>query len=238
MLLQFAEKFIIALAFSMLVVAIVNFFGVPQYFDPVILIAFFAIAFLFRRNKDLVSICAIFLVERLLEELGYQTVINIDNNIWIKVPIYLGLALSLWFCTTSKLRIFALSFLSIAIIVEVYWVLTDYAPRLILWTCFLFTLSLWVRWSLRRRAFWLIYLTKKSGEPIDLDLKLINATMLFVALHVSMVLEFYVRHVFGLKDITYVYYSYPYISQVINCFILYNILIESVKHLKAIELQA
>lgn len=237
MLLQFAEKTVVGIVFSILVIALAFFFGNPFFFDPVLLVAFVAIALFFRRNKDLVVICAIFVTERGLEEMAYRT---LQNEFWFKLPTYLIFCLVVWLFSRSGdwLRWFAIGFLSFALVTELFWYATNYNAPMIVWTCTLFTLTVAVRWSLRRRTFWMIHLFKKSGQSLLLDRQLIIATMSYLTLHIVMVLEFYVRHLLGFSNVTTIYYSYQYIASVINVFILYNIVIESIRHLNSLEMPA
>ena len=235
MLLQFAEKTISGILVAVLCVALITAFGQEFIFDPLILSAFLGIAFLFRRNKDLVFICAIFIIERGVEEIVWRL---LQNTLWFKVPGYLlFIAISYW-CAKGALRLYAMSFFTLSFAIEGYWYLTDYhrIPFTLL-ACYMVCASLVVRYALRRRVFWHIAMFGKMGTPVNFDFQLLRANAGFILLHSAATIEFYIREFFAI-NLAYVYNANVYVCQTLSLFIIYMLIIESISHLKNRELHA
>ena len=236
MLTAFAEKPLTGLIFSALAVGITSYFGQAAIFDPLILIAFICIALVFRRNIDLLSICCILIAERALEELMWRL---LDYTIWFKIPGYiLCIALTL-LVTNGFLRYYCLAFFSLAAASEMYWYATAYPAPKIIWFCYTLLILIVIRKCLRMRVFWLIELNPKlTPTPLYLDSKLLLANAAFMVTTSLLVFEYYLRHLVQLQDILYVYHAYPFANHIISIFILYMLIVESISHLKNIELQA
>lgn len=235
MLLAFAERAITGVVFSALLVGGAAYLGNSTFFDLLALIGFVSIALVFRRNRDLLTLSGIFILERAAEELAWRTM---DNSVLFKIPLYLlflGLAGSL---ADGKLRAFLIVVLSSSIVAEIYWHMTSYNAPYILWMNYMIAATLLVRHAIVRRSFWLIDLTGKSGSSLDLEVKLLGANSAFFFLYSLAIVEYFLRHLFGLKEILIIHYSFPYLSQSITLFILYMLVVESVRYLKTQELKA
>lgn len=234
--LAFAEKTLSGLVFSALVVGIATYFGQPFIFDPIVLMAFVAIAIAFRRNIDLVSICAIFIAERGLEELMWRFM---EYTISFKIPFYLVfLLIPLFFCK-GPLRLLLTAFVTTGIFIELYWHLTSYDAPKILWNFYLLAIAIIIRRVLIMRTFWLIEMNPRlEPKPIALDSQLLIANAGFIVLHCLMIAEYWLRHILQLSDLLYVYYSFSYITHILSMFMLYMIVVQSIYHLREIELSA
>ena len=236
MLLAFAEKTLSGLVFAALVVGIATYFGQPFIFDPIVLICFIAIAIAFRRNIDLLSICSVFIAERALEELMWRF---LENSIWFKVPSYLILVVVCIYLSNGFIRAYSITFLTVAASVETYWYITGYDAPFILWYCYLITILVVVRRFLRMRVFWLIEVNPKwSPSPLALDSQLLLANAAFIISSSLAVFEFYVRHLTEFNNVLYVYNFFPYFNGFLSVFMLYVIIVQSISHLKSIELEA
>ncbi|BDX07346.1 hypothetical protein [Planctobacterium marinum] len=236
MLLAFAEKTLSGLVFSALVVGIASYFGQASIFDPIILICFIAIAIAFRRNIDLVSICSVFIAERALEELMWRF---LENTIWFKIPSYFILIIICLFLSNGLIRLYSISFLTLAASIEAYWYFTDYNAPFVIWYCYLLTILIVIRRFLRMRVFWLIEVNPKwSPTPLALDSQLLLANIGFIVSASLMAFEYYVRHLTGFSDLVVVYNIFPYFNHTLSMFMIYMIIVQSIQHLKAIELEA
>jgi hypothetical protein len=234
MLFQFAERTIAGIVFAAICVSLITYFGQAELFDPIILVTFIAIGLAFRRNRDLVFVCMIFVVERGMEEMMWRT---LQNELWFKLPAYLlFIYISYAFCRGS-LRWIALLFFSASLAIEVYWYYTaDWIPFTLL-TCYMVAAALLVRYALRRRVFWQINMFSKRGSPMPLDRMLLNANAGFIALYLLMAIEIYLSELTNIP-IFYVYDAFTPVAQGLSLFIIYMVIIESVRHLKAVELHA
>lgn len=234
MLFEFAEKTIAGIIFAVICVALFHFFGQSESFDLIILVSFISIGLFFRRNRDLAFICLIFVVERGMEELMWRA---LENNLWVKFPAYTVFMLVSYQFARGGLRWFAIVFFAASLAMEVYWHnLLDDVP-FTLFTSYTIAGAILVRHALRRRVFWQINLWQKRGTPMILDNKMLGANACFIALNVAMVLEIYFSFLSRIY-INWIYEAFPYISQCISLFIVYNIILESLRHLKNVELHA
>ena len=236
MLLAFAEKTLSGLVFSALVVGIATYFGQALVFDPIILIAFIAIALVFRRNIDLVSICCIFIAERALEELMWRFM---EYTLWFKVPAYL-----IFFCiavlmSSGILRTFAVFIFTAGISIELYWELTDYKAPAVLWLFYFLTINIVVRKFLRMRTFWLIEVNPKlEPRPLALDSQLLLANIGFILLNSANIIEYWIRHLTPYNNMLVFYNSFSHLSHALSVFMLYMIIVQSIQHLRELELSA
>lgn len=236
MLLAFAEKTLSGLVFSALVVGIASYFGQAEIFDPIILLSFIAIGLAFRRNVDLLSICAIFVAERGLEELMWRF---LDFSIWFKIPSYLiFFALAVWH-SKGNLRYFAVAFYSLGIGIETYWYLADYNAPNVMWLFYFLTVNIIIRKLLRMRTFLLIEINPKlDPRPLSLDSQLLLANIGFIIFNSANIVEYWIRHLTPFKDVLFFYSNFSYVSHLLSLFMLYMIVIQSIHHLKRIELDA
>ena len=232
----FAERTLTGLVFSALVIGIATYFGEPFIFDPIVLIAIGAIAIFFRRNLDLFTICSAIVAERAFEELMWRF---LENTIWFKIPTYFILVILAYMLSRGIFRMYLMSFFAIAISAEIYWFFINYKSPYILWPCFTIIEAVALARYFKMRAFWLIEMNPKlEVKPILLDTQLILTFYAFVIIYSLYTFEYYLRHLFGYSDLTSVYYAYPYLASGIAIYKLYLIVLNSVDHLRAIELDA
>ncbi len=126
MLFEFAEKTIAGVIFAIICLALAYFFGQENLFDPIIIITFIAVSLFFRRNKDLVLVCLIFIVERGMEELVWRT---LQNEIWFKLPAYLLFIYCSYSFARGALKWIGVLFFVFSFAVEIYWYFsTDRIP--------------------------------------------------------------------------------------------------------------
>ena len=236
MLLAFAEKTISGLVFSALMVGIATYIGQPLIFDPLVLLAYIAIAVVFRRNIDLLSICSIFIAVRGLEELMFRF---LGNTIWFKVPCYLIFLIIPFFWASGMLKHFMVAFVTVGIGIEIYWYITDYNAPWVYWYFYLLTIAIIVRKFLRMRVFWLLEInTDLEPKPLPLDSQLLIANGVFIALNILMIGEYWLRHLTDMSDLLLIYNINAYVAHIMSIFIIYMLVVQSVHHLKALELNA
>lgn len=234
--LAFAEKTLSGLVFSALVIGIATYFGQPFIFDPIVLIAILAIAIFFRRNLDLLTICSVIVAERTFEELMWRF---LENELWFKIPCYFALVILGYTLSRGKLRVYLMVFYLMAIASELYWYYTDYSAPYILWPCFTLLEAVLLARFFKMRVFWIIEFNPKlEVKPIALDSQLIMIFYAFICLYSLYTLEYYVRHLLGFTEITYIYYAYPYIASCLSLYTLWQIIVQSVEHLRTVELDA
>lgn len=234
--LAFAEKTLSGLVFSALVVGIATYFGQPFIFDPIVLMAIIAIAFFFRRNSDLLTICAAIIAERGLEELMWRF---LENSVWLKIPTYLILIIICWFFSRGLTRGLLLFFFLVVVSSEVWWHLTGYEAPYILWHCYTLGAAVIVARYLKMRPFWLIEINHKWDlKPIYLDTQLIAVAYGYAVLYGLVTLEYLVRHILGFREVVLIHTMYPYIGSSLAIFTLYMIIVQSVYHLRGLELNA
>lgn len=234
MLFEFAERTIAGIIFAVICVALFNFFGQSELFDLIILVSFISIALFFRRNRDLLFICLILIAERGMEELMWRT---LENDLWVKIPSYLIFMIIGYQFARGGLRWFSILFFGVSLAVEAYLHQTIEDVPFTLFSAYVVAAAILVRHALRRRVFWQINLWGKRGTPMILDNKLLDANASFIALYVAFIAEIYISFLSKVY-MDYIYQAFPYISQCISLFIVYNILLESLRHLRSVELHA
>ena len=232
----FTEKTIAGMVFSILVAAVATYFAQPTVFDPIVLICIAAIGIFFRRNIDLLTICAAIVAERAFEELMWRV---LENTLMYKVPAYIVFLIAAYWLSKGLLRYGLMAFVAIGIAAEAYWYLTDYKAPYVVWMYLTLIEAIALARFFKMRAFWLLEINHKMRvKPIVLDTQLIIAFYGFAILYGLVIIEYYIRHILGFKEVTAVFEATRFIASSLAIYKLYLIILHSIEHLKSIELDA
>ena len=181
-----------------------------------------------RNNIDIVTLLVIIFLQRIIQELAWAT---LSDGEVLKELLY-----SLVFVTMYALRHDPLvkwlgSVIVLALCAEIYWYLTDYpAPQLywhltLLISCLLTRYMIFSRLELVQK-----YLTRQS-QSTNLDWIFYKLAGTTAIVHVAAIFEYLIRHVLGMSQVLFIYYSYPYIVHGIATFAIWATFHESYKQL-------
>jgi len=233
--LALTEKTLYAMIFAITVVSIATFFDGLVVVDGINIACFVAIAVFFRRNVDLLSICCIYIAERGLEEVMWRIT---EYTLWFKVPFYLTLFLLVMWQSKGVFRLIFGAFFLAGMSIEAYWYISEYQAPMVMWHYYMLTINLLVRRLLMNRTFLLIELNPNlQPKPLVLDSQLILAQVLFISLNMASITEYWLRHLTEYNPL-FVHSMTSSVVMALNLFILYNLVAQSIQHLRDLELRA
>jgi hypothetical protein len=203
-------------------------FGNALVFDRLFLgvIAFTAI--LCRQNVNVLSLTLIIFLQQIIEELAW---LYLSSDYQIKVFIYMvgfWMVYHLWHDWTSRLL---LTCTALAASAEVYWFVTEYKPPQMFWYVFIIMMCMSVRHLIFLRVNIVeIYISKKA-KSINLDWVLYKVNALIIIAQAIVLFEYCLRHVLGLQNALFAYYSLTYVIHALLTVLIWATFNESYKQL-------
>ncbi len=204
-------------------------FGKPFVFDRIYLILLIgAAAYSFHIDKNIFGIFVILSLERIFEETMFM--LN-SNDLSFKLLVISLCAFACYKLRYDRMIWVAVGALVSLLLAEIYWLYIGYKTPAIYWSFVILFQSLLVRHFIffrpaimeQRFPEW------KEVRWINTDWQVYQLMFVFVVIESARLLEYYVRHILGFKDIVIVYNLYPYLAQVIACAIIWIILNETVR---------
>lgn len=223
-----------ALLASLCVLLGIYSFGQPLFFDSISTISFIVIAFIFRYDINIKTVCILLLVENTLVNTAFLT---LNNNLIYTAFAFTVPIVSLYFCRHDKLAIPIALLLVITLIAEVYWYKTDYPAPQIYFYFFKISLSLIVRQLLMYRPHGLNYYLNSGASILRLDWFVYKTIWVACVVECAMIIEFLVRHLLKIKAL-YIYNSYEYIMHSLAVWVLWLVVREAIKIQRKASLQA
>jgi hypothetical protein len=200
-------------------------FGQPLFFDTISTISFIVIAFIFRADINIKTVCILLVIENSIVNGVFLT---LNNNLIYTVFAFTIPIVTLWFCRHDQLVKPIASLLIIVLISEIYWFKTDYPAPQIYFYFFKISLSLIVRQLLMYRPHGLNYYLNSGASILRLDWFVYKTIWVSCVVECAMIIEFLIRHLTGIKAM-YLYNSYEYIMHGLAVWILWLVVREAIK---------
>lgn len=213
-------------------------FGEPFLFDRIFFASLFIIAFVFRKDINLLGVTLIIIVERLTEEGAYLLIVDSAS---LKVVTYAACLIALYFRRNDSLFYLVSTSLVIIIGAEIYWYISDYHFLNIHWYVFLITLNLLVRKAISSRCFWTLellqvsqqYIESSSNEinrvsPLKVDYYVYQLAMYFIVINLMTLTEYLVRHVLLINTLI-VYNLYALTNHILAFIFLFLLADQAIK---------
>ena len=184
----------------------------PVYFDRIYTISLLVLSFFCINDKDSLSCIGILL----LYWLGSEALF--DSQGWFaKVMVY---ALSVWICCSFLRRTLAkvsLFFVLFTLCTEVYWYVIDYQlnARLYYYVGMIAMTNLAIQvlsMRLQLMAEWFKHLSGRNA----LDYRVAAILKAYLILHYLNLSEYFLRHLFGQKDMLLIYTWFPVLSALLS----------------------
>ena len=200
-------------------------YGVPLLFDCVSTASFVVIAYVFRHNIDIKTVCLLLVIENSIINLAFLSLNN--HAIYVACAFFLS-ALTLWFVRSDKLVKPIAILLAITLAAEFYWYLIDYPAPQIYFYFFKISLSLIVRFLLLYRPHGLNYYLNSGANILRLDWFVYKTIWVSCVMECAMITEFLIRHIFKINAL-YIYNSYEYVMHALSVWILWLVVREAIK---------
>lgn len=230
-----AEKSLIALLVAFICSYSATVFGNPQLFDPMTMAVSTVLLYAFRKDVNLFTLIGIFVLVQLIEEITWMI---LGDSLYTKVPLYLFMLLVIPHVSQAGLKLYLMMFVGSAVCVEVYWLYTSYEPVPgIYWQVWMTVLTAISLRAINLRVFWLIELTGDERlEHVKLDYYMARVQLALIVFYSLITFEYYIRHLLGHIDFTYIYDFRPIWGNTLSIFVIYMIVIESRRHISKADL--
>ncbi|MFT4939297.1 MAG: hypothetical protein ACI88A_002337 [Paraglaciecola sp.] len=200
-------------------------FGVPLLFDSLSALFFLVVAFYFRRDVNIKTVCILLILESLL--INAIFVISTNSYYWI-VAAYLLTAMTLWQVRQDKLTRIILVFLLISVCLEIYWYVIGYEGPQIYFYFLKISIYMLVRFLLLYRPHGLNYFLNSGAAILRLDWFVYQTKAVVCLIECAMISEYLLRHTFSVQPML-MYNYYQYIMQGLSVWIIWLVLREAIK---------
>lgn len=225
---HYAPKILIALFGGLFILAGVLTFGKPLYFDRIYAFILIFTAVICRKNINVLGVVVILVLQYVIEETAWS-ISELDYRQAVKSIFYFLTIVVYWRIKYDPFSKVLLATLLVALGSEFYWIANNQKAPEIYWHVGLCASSLFIRHLLFNRVLYTEEYFPKKAVSINLDWFVFRFCAINMVLQLLMVSEFSVRSVFGYKHITLIYYSFPYIVQIMATLQIWVIFHESYK---------
>ncbi|MFT5756651.1 MAG: hypothetical protein ACI9LM_001371 [Alteromonadaceae bacterium] len=199
------------LAISSLTLGLLSF-GYTEYFDRLFLIYLISLSAVYIKNINVVSLLAILLIERVIEEVVYfsNTLIMAKIGIYILTLLLIKL---LWYDKIVKMVV--LPIIVLVLLAECYWALIEYnSPRI-----HFYIGMIWLNVITRHLIFMRAPLIKQYLSAVvnqtSIDWQLYSIAKWNVVVIVALICEYLLRHLTPASPM-FVYEHYRYAMQILS----------------------
>ncbi|MGO4893988.1 hypothetical protein [Flavobacterium sp. W21_SRS_FM6] len=203
-------------------------FGNAYIFDRLFIGIIIFTAAVCYRNINIVSVLAIILLQRCIEEFAW---FSLSNAFVIKEFLYcLALALAIYLRFDPFAKFVGLT-LVFVIGAEFYWYMADYIAPEIYWHVALMMINLFSRYLVFSRLDIVDRLFPGRGRSTNLDWIIYRLMGTTIIIQCAVLIEYLMRHLLGYSNVLIIYYSYPYLMHAIGMFAIWATFNESYKQL-------
>ena len=203
----------------------ISTFGIPLLFDSLSALFFLVVAFYFRKDVDIKTVCVLLILESLL--INAIFVLSTDSYFWV-IAAYLATAITLWKVRQDKLTKIILVFFIVSVSLEIYWYVIGYEGPQIYFYFLKISIYLLVRFLLLYRPHGLNYFLNSGASILRLDWFVYQTKAIICLIECAMIAEYILRHTFSVKPML-MYDYYQYIMQGLGVWIIWLVLREAVK---------
>ena len=203
----------------------ISTFGVPLLFDSLSALFFLVVAFYYRRDVNIKTVCVLLILESLL--INTIFVLSTNSYFWI-IAAYVATAITLWQVRQDKLTRIILAFFVISVSLEIYWYVVGYEGPQIYFYFLKISIYLLVRFLLLYRPHGLNYFLNSGASILRLDWFVYQTKAAMCLIECAMISEYLLRHTFSVKPML-MYNYYQYIMQGLSVWIIWLVLREAIK---------
>lgn len=200
-------------------------YGVPLLFDCISTFSFLVIAYIFRADINIKTVCILLVIENTIINLSF---LMVSDNLIYAAICYGITAITLWVVRADTLAKPIAILLFIALANEIYWYKSGHPPPLIYFHFLKISLSLMVRFLLLYRPHGLNYFLNSGASILRLDWFVYKTIWVACIVECAMISEFLIRHSLGIHAML-IYNSYEYIMQALSVWVLWLVVREAIK---------
>lgn len=224
----YIPQFLTALFGGLILACGIITFGNALIFDRLFIGMLVFTAAVCFRNINIISVLAIILLQRCIEELAW---FGLENAYTIKELLYcLALVVTFYLRFDPLAKIVAATLL-LVIGAEIYWYATDYPAPEIYWHVSLMIINLFSRYLIFSRLALVDRFFPSQAQSTNLDWIIYRLMGTTVIIQCLVLIEYLGRHVLDFSNVLFIYYSYPYLMHAIGTFAIWATFNESYKQL-------
>lgn len=231
----YLPKIMTALFGGLFIAAGILTFGNAAIFDRLFIGILFFTALICRNSVNVLSVLAIILLQRALEELAWSF---LTDTYLVKTTLY---ALGFWLVYylrhdwVTRILLASLILVSVA---EIYWYLNDDLAPQVYWNIGLMIFDVIIRYLIFSRFSFVELWFKGRAISINLDWTIYKLSAIAIIVQCTIVSEYLIRHIFELPNLLVVYAAYPYAMHIIATIAIWATFNESYKQIAPKFLQA
>lgn len=196
MFLDYALKGLKTLSAGAFIAAGLWAYGNGPLFEQIYISFLAFITLLFIRNINMIGIILISAIIHFSSELIWHIS---SNSLAIKFIAYAFIGASLLLLRYEEKRKYIVGFVSLCLCAECYWLATGYTGPEIYFYLMLININLIERQLLFSRVFITESIAPEKSRSLDADFDLYNLNWMYVLIHIAVILEYLLRHVFGIS---------------------------------------
>jgi hypothetical protein len=181
-----------------------------------------------RKDINIVSVVILLLLQLTWESFAWYYLLN-EN--FIKIILYTSAFWMMYYFWHDWVVKIILPTLVLVTISEIYWYQINYSSPEIYWHIWIMVSNLLIRYLIFIRVGIVDKYFPEKGLSVNLDWVIYKLSALIIIIQATMILEYLLRHLMGLSNMLYVYYSYSYLVHGIATVVVWAIFSESFKQL-------
>lgn len=221
---HYAKKAFKALGAGAFIAAGIWSYGQVTLFEQVYLGMLGFIALLFIRDVNMLGLIVI----EIGAHISSMAIWYFLDMLFAKIFTYGFIILSLYLLKYEEKRRYIIAFVALSLGAEAYWLATGYDAPQIYYNLILININLFLRYFLFRRVFITAQIFPGAERSLEADIDLYNLIWLYVLVHIAMVSEYFLRHIFGL-NIMFIYDVSPYLFHGLSVYTAWIIVAQGTK---------
>ena len=181
-----------------------------------------------RKDINVVSVVILLLLQLTWESLAWHYLLD---GYFVKTILYLIAFGMIYYFRHDWVVKIILPTVVLVTASEIHWYITDYSAPEIYWHIWIMISNLLVRYLIFCRVGIVDKYFPENGLSVNLDWVIYKLSALIIIIQATMVLEYLLRHIVGLSNLLFVYYSYSYLVHGIATIAVWAIFSESFKQL-------
>jgi len=215
-----SEKALTAVLAGLLIAMGIITFGNARLFDWLYFAILAFVILLSRKDINIAGIVLILILAKFADETGWHL---LEDNLISRIIVYLGLLATLVIIEEEEYRKPVAILFFLALCSEIYWYVSEYGGPEIYWHMLEINILILVRHYLFMRVFFTTRFFPGLSKSLGLDVEVHDVMTAFMFIHALTVLEYLVRHLFGL-DIILVWSYNAVIFHMLKVYLVYVIL--------------
>ena len=193
-------------------------YGDGVLFEQIYISLLVFLAVIFIKDVNVLGVIVITLIANLCFMFLFPLVLEAEFQVLLKLLTYSAIITTLYKLRTEEYRVAIAFIIGLCGLAELYWFATDYPAPLIYWHVMLINIAVLVRHFLFQRFFIMSKYCPKHYRSLDLDYSLHKLNWYYIVVHFAVLLEFFVRHILGFREITFIHQFNPYVFHAITTY--------------------